>query len=389
MHTRRTFLLSPLALAAASAWQPAAAATPKPNVVLIIATNWPAFAVPWAGDSNLTTPNIAKLANGGVTFSRAYACCARSDRARLCLLKGVFPNKLAGPRVSVAELANEAASLHAVFNQAGYRTSAFDSLQVDDIISFVHAPSAQPFYAEWTFDNVAARLMERMPFEDLHLRRNVPQEMQAKAKLDLSTFYARAHTRDLDIGLVLRALDRPGLDDNTIVVFTSDHGEQFGSHGLHGHDVAFEESIRIPLAIRFPGAIKAGSQNGALISQTDIMPSLLRMCGVAPPESVQGRDVSGLMLDVAGAEPPDSIYAMGKMDLPGTWRMVVRGYDKAVINADSQITELFNLADDPLELTNLSEAPSQELNRASLLALQKNWARRLGDGVDGSGLKTR
>ncbi len=80
--------------------------------------------------------------------------------------------------------------------------------------------------------------------------------------------------------------------EDTIVVFSSDHGEQFESHGVDGDDYPYEESIRVPLAIRYPRALPRGSDSNVLISQTDIMPTLLRLCGAVVPSTVQGRDFS-------------------------------------------------------------------------------------------------
>ncbi len=387
MLNRRTFLLGPLAIAASSAMTPVVAAQRKPNIILIVATSWPGWAVPWAGNTQIVTPNLAELAREGVSFTRAYACCSRSDRARLCLTKGVFPHMLAGTDASAEALAAEAPSITSILNRAGYRTGQFDGLQVDDVISFMHTPASQPFYAEWTFDSNAARLMDRVALDDIQLRSNVPSLYEHDAKLALSTFYARAHTRDLDIGLVLRAIDRPGLAENTIVVFTSDHGEQLLSHGLDGHDYPFEESMHVPLAVRVPGRPGA-KQISALVSLADIVPSLLNLCGVTAPETVQGTDLSGLLTGTAQTVP-DSVYGEGRMGMQGEWRMVLRGFDKLVSDREGNAVHLYNLAEDPQENNNLSDASSQELKRDSLLALQKVWARKLRDGVDSSGLKTR
>jgi arylsulfatase A-like enzyme len=88
-------------------------------------------------------------------------------------------------------------------------------------------------------------------------------------------------------------------------------------------------------------------------------------------------------------ERPDSLYAEGRLGHGDEWRMVVRGYDKMVAELDGKVTHLYNLADDPNELTNLANSSTAQLKQDSLLALQKLWARRLGDGVDASGLRRR
>ena len=389
--SRRAFLAAPAALAVSRA---ARAADRKPNVILIIAGTWRAQSVPWAGDSDVTAPNLARFAGQGMTFSRAYAAYSRSDRSRLCLLKGVFPHVLAQPDASVEAALAEPPTLTSALRGAGYRTAAFSTRQADQIVSFVHAQSGAPFYAEWYMDNVGNGLMERTNPAQLHVRENVPPELQSRTREDLAVFYARARTRDRDIGVVLEALTRPlrgndnGLIDDTIVIFTSLHGEQFGSHTGQGDDYVYEETIRIPLAIRYPRALKAGTQNDILVSQVDIMPTLLTWCGAAIPDAVQGRDLSALLAGESG-DRPDAVYAEGRLGQKDEWRMLVHGYDKLVVDTQGQIAYLFNLADDPYEEINLANVSAEQLKRDSLLAIERQWAKKLGDGVDASGLKKR
>jgi arylsulfatase A-like enzyme len=389
--SRRGFLATPVALAAAQAMR---ATARKPNVILIIAGTWRAQAVPWAGDTDVAAPNLVRFAAQGVTFSRAYAAYARSDRSRLCLLKGVFPHTLAMPEEPVEIPLAEPPTLATVLRGAGYRTAAFGTRQADEIVAFVHSQGDAPFYVEWCMENAGSGLMERTNPADLHVRENVPMDLQSRAREDMAVFYARARTRDRDIGEVLEALGRTlrgndnGLNDDTIVVFTSLHGEQFGSHSGQGDDYVYEETIRIPLAIRYPRLLKGGTQNDILISQVDLMPTLLQWCGAAIPEVVQGRDLSALLAGQPG-ERPEAIYAEGRLGQKDEWRMLVHGYDKLVVDKNEDVTYLFNLADDPYEETNLANVTAEQLKRDSLLAIERQWAKKLGDGVDASGLKKR
>ncbi len=389
--SRRGFLATPVALAASQAMR---AAERRPNVILMVAGTWRAQAVPWAGDSDAAAPNLARFAAQGMTFSRAYAAYARSDRSRVCLLKGIFPHTLAMPDASVEGPLTEPPTLASVLRGAGYRTAVFSTRQADQIVSFVHAPGDAPFYVEWYMENAGSGLMERTNPGELHVRENVPTELQSRTRDDIAVFYARARTRDRDIGEVLEALGRSlrgndnGLADDTIVIFTSLHGEQFGSHSGQGDDYVYEETIRIPLAIRYPRVLKAGSQNDILVSQVDIMPTLLKWCGAAIPDAVQGRDLSALLAGQPG-DRPEAVYAEGRLNQKDEWRMLVHGYDKLVVDKNDDVTHLFNLADDPYEQTNLANVTAEQLKRDSLLAMERQWAKKLGDGVDASGLKKR
>jgi arylsulfatase A-like enzyme len=335
--------------------------------------------LPWAGDADVQAPGLARLAAEGAVFQRAYSCYARLERARPCLLNGVYPH-----------IATDASSpsLSSVLKGAGYRVAAFGARQAGELVSFAHAPGEQPFFAAWTVTGSGSALLERGSRDAVQLRDNVPLAAQRRAREDLALFTARARTWDREIGVVLSALDRPELARNTIVVFTAYHGEQFGSHGEFGDDAVFEESIRIPLAIRYPGVIRAGTRSEVLVSQVDLLPTLLRWCGVAPPEAAQGRDLSAIMAGQA-TDRPDSIYAQGRRAQKDEWRMVVQGYDKLAADLEGNVTHLYNLADDPYEMVNLVSASAQQLKRDALLALMRVWMRRLGDGVDASGLKKR
>jgi arylsulfatase A-like enzyme len=389
--SRRGFLATPVALAASQAMR---AAERRPNVILIIAGTWRAQAVPWAGDTDVVVPNLARFAAQGVTFSRAYAAYARSERSRLPLLKGVFPHTLAMPDAPAEGPLSEPPTLATVLRGAGYHTAAFSTRQADEIVGFIHSQGDAPFYAEWYMENAGNGLMERTNPGDLHVRENVPAELQSRAREDMAVFYARARTRDRDIGEVLEALARPlrgndnGLNDDTVVIFTSLHGEQFGSHSGQGDDYVYEETMRIPLAIRYPRVLKGGSQNDILVSQVDLMPTLLKWCGAGIPDVVQGRDLSALLAGQEG-ERPDAVYAEGRLGQKDEWRMLVHGYDKLVVDKNEDVTYLFNLADDPYEETNLANVTAAQLKRDSLLAIERQWAKKLNDGMDASGLKKR
>ena len=389
--SRRGFLATSVALAAAQAMR---AAERRPNVILIVAGTWRAQAVPWAGDTDVSVPNLARFAAQAMTFSRAYASYARSDRSRVCLLKGIFSHTLAMPDSFVDGPLSEPPTLASVLRGAGYHTATFGTRQADQIVSFVHSQGDAPFFVEWNMENAGSGLMERTNPGELHVRENVPADLQSRARDDAAVFYARARTRDRDIGEVLEALGRSlkgndnGLTDDTIVIFTSLHGEQFGSHSGQGDDYVYEETIRIPLAIRYPRVLKGGSQNDILVSQVDIMPTLLKWCGAAIPDVVQGRDLSGLLAGQPG-ERPEAVYAEGRLGQKDEWRMLVHGYDKLVVDKNDDVTHLFNLADDPYEQTNLANVSAERLKRDSLLAIERQWAKKLGDGVDASGLRKR
>jgi len=385
---RRSFLLAPLAPLLLTR---ARAAGTQPNVLLVIASDWRGQAVPWVTDSEFTAPNLAAFGRESTTFTRTYAGYPRLIPGRRILLDGRFAHTDVLPEVTLDEL-----SVGARLKAAGYRASRFGDDEVEDLIKFIRqdadSTSPAPFYAEWTIEwtksyHRGTALMERPPAEAVHLRANVPEKSEAEARGDLADFYARAGLRDRNCGDVLASLDTRDLRENTLVVFTADRGELFGSHGFTGDDSFYEECVRIPLAMRHP-RLEPGSQRDMLVSQADIAPTVLGLCGVPVPEQMQGRDLTPLLTRSEG-EIADAVFAEGRMSEPEEWRMLIHGYYKLVTNASATPTHMFNLQKDPYELTDLANVSSEALNRDVMVALLQLWRNKLSDGRDASGLRRR
>lgn len=367
------------------------AAGTQPNVLLVIASGWRGQAVPWAVDADFAPPNLAEFSRESTTFSRTYAGYARLIPARRVLLDGRFAHTDVLPEVPLDEL-----SVGARLKAAGYRASRFGDGEIDELVKFVrqdvNASSPTPFYAEWTLEwtksyRHGTALIERPPANAVQLRPNVPEAMEADARGELAVFLAQAGMRDRDFGTMLAALDTRELRENTVIVFTADRGEQFRSHGLMGDDSFYEESVRIPFAIRHP-RLESGGRRDMLVSQADIAPTVLGLCGVPVPEQMQGRDLTPLLTRSEG-EIADAVFAEGRLSEPEEWRMLVHGYYKLVTNASGKPTHMFNLQKDPYELGNLAYVTSEELNRDVMVALLQLWRSKLQDGRDASGLKKR
>jgi arylsulfatase A-like enzyme len=157
-------------------------------------------------------------------------------------------------------------------------------------------------------------------------------------------------------------------------------------------DSALDRFLHVPMAIRWPGVIAPRTASEILLSQADVMPTLLGLAGVDAPEDVQGRNLAALLRGTKG-EVPDSVYAEGGSGAPTAWRAVIRGFDKLVFNLREEVLGMYNVADDPLESTNLAKEaardPALKLTRDGLLALARVWMRRVEDGRDSSGLRLR
>jgi arylsulfatase A-like enzyme len=132
--------------------------------------------------------------------------------------------------------------------------------QTDLAIEFIRQKSTQPFflYLSWVAPHPPLTPPSRHAIYDpgkIRLRPNVPEGSAAEARKNTDGFYAMCTAVDENLGRLLAELDGQGLTEDTIVVFTSDHGWTLGSHGLDEIDGPYEESSKIPLLIRFPSRI--------------------------------------------------------------------------------------------------------------------------------------
>jgi len=176
-------------------------------------------------------------------------------------------------------------------------------------------------------------------------------------------YYAAIATLDDLFGQVIKTLKENGKLDNTIIVFTSDHGDNLGSHRQHEKELPYEESISVPLIIRYPSKIKAGIETDALLSPIDIMPTLLSLANIPCP-LVDGKDLSGAAegknenirdaVLIMKASWLGSIYATSGA---GPWRGVrTKDYTYARKSDTKKPWLLFDNNKDPYQLNNLVDS---------------------------------
>ena len=221
-----------------------------------------------------------------------------------------------------------------------------------------------------------------------------PEDKQGPGDRDAWTlqaaYYAMIKLIDDQVGRILNALDETGQREGTVVIFTSDHGETLGDHGLIQKGCRFYEGlVRVPLVISWPSNFESNLKSDALVELTDIAPTLLELAGAEVPERMQGKSLLGML---TGESPPDrhrdfvrSEY-YDAVDLPdGTFATMYRDERyKLVVYHGHGLGELYDLEKDPDEFENHWDNPDfqnlklrlmQSSFDASMLAMDKGSPR--------------
>ena len=195
-------------------------------------------------------------------------------------------------------------------------------------------------------------------------------------------YYAFTTMIDDQIGRILRHLDKTGLDRNTVVIFTADHGETIGSHGgltdKGWHH--FEETHRIPMIVRFPDRRKAGATADRLVSIADIYPTVLEMAG-APchSERVHGASLLPLIAGETDGWREFVVTEFGGVNHLGMTQRTVRcGHLKYGYNCCAR-DELYDLQRDPWETVNLIEHPDYQVEARRMRRRLAEWMEQTGD----------
>ncbi len=182
----------------------------------------------------------------------------------------------------------------------------------------------------------------------------------------LEAYYASVTFMDAQVGKMVSALDRLGLDKNTIVVFTADHGYHLGEHEFWQKMSLHEESTRIPLIVRVPG--KDASVTAALSQQIDIYPTLAELCGLSVPSHVQGKSLAATWSDPASVIH-DEVYTLRNRN-----DHLLRTDAHALIRYGNDSVELYDMQSDPQQFHNLANDPQ---HAATLKQLQKRLDKKL------------
>ncbi len=190
-------------------------------------------------------------------------------------------------------------------------------------------------------------------------------------------YYAIITHMDQQIGRILDKLEESGQAENTWIFFTADHGLACGNHGLMGKQNMFDHSARVPFIVCGPGVEKDVRRNEFIYLQ-DVMPTSLQLAEAAVPADVEFQSLLPLLRNDSTAQPREAVSGAFMM----TQRMITVGTDKMILYPNIGVSVLYDLAKDPEELHDLSDAPDAAATKKRLFRHLLNEQKSTGDPLD-------
>jgi arylsulfatase A-like enzyme len=310
----------------------------RPNLVFIFADQWRAQSTGYASNRDVKTPHLDKLAGQSINFTNAVSGCPVCSPYRASLLTGQYW-LTHGIFYNDKPLDPEATTIGKVYSKAGYETGYIGKWHVDGQgrTSFIPRERRQGFkfwkalectpnsnrslyYGDtdvkryWNGYDAVSQTREAEKYIRRHAGKSPLNSLRKAARQELAGYYAHIAVLDDCIADLLKTIRDSGIEDNTIFVFTSDHGDMLRSHGQTKKQKPWDESVRVPFLVRYPAAHgKKGRQIDMPVNTPDIMPTLLGLSGIDIPESVEGRDFSGV---IRGTQSPDNDAALIACPVP-------------------------------------------------------------------------
>jgi len=296
-------------------------------------------------------------------------------------------------------------SVYHASSERSIQTRGYNAtLMTDQAIEFMKRHQKIPFFlmVSWNpphakFEDAPDSKKALYPEGSLPMRPNVPLSSDTtivdspiawgkNPRASFQGYHAHISAIDDELGRVLGALDDLGLAEDTILIYTSDHGSMMGSHGLASKRQPYEESIRVPFLARWPGKIPQGEVSNDLVGSIDLMPSLAGLAGVPVPDVCEGRDLSSVLLAQPGPRM-ESQYIMhiskknasgGENHPASLFRGVTTGRYTYAQCLDRPWC-LFDNQEDPFQLKNRIQDAGKSVERDRLHGMLKEWIGRAGD----------
>ncbi|MDA1162512.1 MAG: sulfatase-like hydrolase/transferase [Planctomycetota bacterium] len=279
-------------------------------------------------------------------------------------------------------------------------TSDISEKFADAAIELLGQSSDRPFFLHVNFTAPHDPLMVHPDFADMYdaAQMPLPNNFAAKHPFDhgnfdgrdeqlfawprtpeetrgeLAAYYAVISHMDAQIGRILKALSKSGELENTIIVFSSDHGLGLGSHGLRGKQSMYEHTIGVPLVMRGPG-ISQGKRLATQCYLRDLFPTLCDLVGIeGPGEKIDGRS---LLPAISGKKSQVHPFVVGYFR---TFQRMIRYDDwKYIEYPAANKVQLFHISEDPDELRDLSDDPARTKTRIGMAVTLHRWMKENGD----------
>ncbi len=383
----------PLTVAAALllAWSASAQAPPRPNLLLVTIDTLRADRVGAYGHAGAATPALDRLAREGVRVEEAIVAAPMTRPSHATLFTGRHPFEHGLRDNGHGPLSPRWPTLATLLRTAGYDTAAFvgaypvsRSSGLDRGFHVYDDPfSAPPTRGEprserrgsevvdaalrWLSQSRQAPFFAWVHLFDPHAPYEAPEPFGSR--FAASPYDGEVAYADAQVGRLLMALDRAGLASGTLVVVTSDHGEGLGEHDEAEHMLlVYDTTLKVPLLLRWPGALPAGAKVAGQFRAVDLLPTLLELLG-RPPVATSGASRAAELK--AGRPLPDApAYAeslYGQIHFGWAPLRALRGEGYKYVSAPRP--ELYDLRDDPRETRNLADArPPLAAGMAAALA---------------------
>lgn len=423
----------------------------QPNILLIIADQHTGKIMTQRGYEHINTPGIDKIADAGVTFTRAYTTYPVCRSFRKSFMTGKMPSKVT--------TTTDHKSISKIMGEAGYETvyhgkwhvgetniskdeewhgfDQYDRRQNDTgtrerIVDYIKQPKDKPFFMIASFmnphdacelarnmsgieddykdepitvDDVPVELLPPLPAnfdiplneaEGFSLRRNADRDSRnfwvhpthdwsdEKWRRYLYGYDRLVEMVDAHIKLVVDELEEQGLLENTVIIYTSDHGDGHAAHKWNQKMTFYEESINVPFIVSWKGKTKAGFLDETTLSSTgiDIMPTILKLAGIPIPEELNGVDLSPAAMADSGEQTVEArdyvVSEIVQADING--RMVVTQDMKYILFESGENREqLFDLIKDPGELFPVTHDANYRDALLSHRNMLLDWDKKISD----------
>jgi len=425
----------------------------KPNVLYILVDQWRAQATGYAGDVNAITPNLDKLAAESINVRNAISGMPVCTPYRASLMTGKYPLST-GIFMNDVQLDTNATTIAKVFKMANYNTGfvgkwhidgqgrnsyipptrhqgfnywktlecthnyngsayydgtsakkefwqGYDALeQTKDVLHFLdkNANQEKPFFLMLSigsphdpYQTAPEEFKKLYENRQIKINPNVPVDKRKQVMEDLKGYYAHISAIDHGIGQLWDKLKELNIDNNTLLIFTADHGDLLGAHGAWNKQQPYQESIKVPFLIHYPALLNKEKQtNDILLNSPDIMPTVLGLCKIDIPTTVEGKNHTAVLLGKAKNKIKYSLISC--VQPFGQWDRKKGGREyRGVTNGNYTYVRdllgpwlLFDNIKDPFQLNNLvNSLTNQKLQKRMEKALTKELSKRKDEFLPG------